>query len=219
MSRTRPARSENSADSRAGEPKSFTSSAPETLKRSVMVVFIDALRSNPSRVIACSRRPTRLAGTTKTGRITTPSSVRRHSRASIAARVVPSTMTLETTEPRVVVTARCAPMTSLFTRLISAPVWVRVKKARGMAEMWSNSATRRSKITPSPMRAEYHRSTNDSTAPASAAATMIRARVVSIPRLPWGMAVSMIRGSSRGATSSSTAAMAVTTTNMAIAPQ
>ena len=58
--------------------------------------------------------------------------------------VVASTMTFDTTEPSVVVTARWAPMTSLFIRLIRAPVWVRVKKAIGMADTWSNSFTRRS---------------------------------------------------------------------------
>ena len=62
----------------------------------------------------------------------------------MATRVVARTMTLDTTEPRVVVTARWAPMTSLFIRLMRAPVWVRVKKPMGMADTWSNSLTRRS---------------------------------------------------------------------------
>jgi hypothetical protein len=43
MSRTRPARASNSALSDWGFPKSFTSNAPETLNRSVIVVFITAL--------------------------------------------------------------------------------------------------------------------------------------------------------------------------------
>ena len=38
-----------------------------------------------------------------------------------------SVTTLDTTEPSVPVTARWAPITSLFRRLVSAPVWVRVK--------------------------------------------------------------------------------------------
>ena len=42
MSRTRPARSPNERDSSAGRPNSLTSSAPDTLNRSVIVVFIDA---------------------------------------------------------------------------------------------------------------------------------------------------------------------------------
>ena len=46
--------------------------------------------------------------------------------------------------PSVPVTAFWAPTTSLFMRLISAPVWVRVKKAIGIRCTWSNSATRRS---------------------------------------------------------------------------
>ncbi len=43
MSRTRPALSRNACSSRSGRPNSLTSSAPETLKRSVIVVFISAL--------------------------------------------------------------------------------------------------------------------------------------------------------------------------------
>ena len=53
-------------------------------------------------------------------------------------------MTFETVEPSVPVTARCAPMTSLFMRLTSAPVWVRRKNAIGMRCTWSNTAVRRS---------------------------------------------------------------------------
>jgi hypothetical protein len=43
MSRTRPARSLNTRVSAGGSPKSFTKRAPETLKRSLIVVFISAL--------------------------------------------------------------------------------------------------------------------------------------------------------------------------------
>ena len=44
MSRTRAARPRKDSSSAAGWPNSLTSSAPATLKRSVMVEFIDALR-------------------------------------------------------------------------------------------------------------------------------------------------------------------------------
>ena len=43
MSRTRPAFCVEGCRSSSGRPKSLTSSAPETLNRSVMVVFISAL--------------------------------------------------------------------------------------------------------------------------------------------------------------------------------
>ena len=56
--------------------------------------------------------------------------------------------------PRVLVTACCAPMTSLFMRDISAPVWVRVKNDNGWCWTWSKSAVRMSKMRPSPIRAE-----------------------------------------------------------------
>ena len=62
----------------------------------------------------------------------------------MATSVVATTMTLDTTEPSVPVIARWAPITSLFMRLTSAPVWVRVKKPSGMRCTWSKSATRRS---------------------------------------------------------------------------
>ena len=58
--------------------------------------------------------------------------------------VTTTAMMFETTVPRVLVTACCAPMTSLFSRDISEPVWVRVKKEIGMRCTWSNSATRMS---------------------------------------------------------------------------
>ena len=54
-----------------------------------------------------------------------------------------TTTTLETTWPSVPVTARWAPMTSLFRRETRAPVWECVKKASGMRCTWSNSALRR----------------------------------------------------------------------------
>ena len=60
------------------------------------------------------------------------------------ASVMTSVMTFWTTVPRVLVTACCAPITSLFIRLISAPVWVRVKNEIGSRCTWSNSATRMS---------------------------------------------------------------------------
>jgi len=62
----------------------------------------------------------------------------------MAAKVITNTTTLLTTLPSVDVTADCAPTTSLFRRLMSDPVCVRVKKATGMRCTLSNSATRRS---------------------------------------------------------------------------
>ena len=41
--------------------------------------------------------------------------------------------------PSVLVTACCAPITSLFSRDINAPVWVRVKNAIGIRCTWSKS--------------------------------------------------------------------------------
>ena len=88
--------------------------------------------------IACSRLPTRLAGMMKIGSTISDSTVSRHSNMAIVAKVVTSTTTLLTTLPRVLVTADWAPTTSLFSRLIKAPVWVRVKKAMGIRSTLSN---------------------------------------------------------------------------------
>jgi hypothetical protein len=48
-------------------------------------------------------------------------------------------------------------MTSLLSRLTSAPVWALVKKAIGCRRTWVNTWVRRSKMSPSPIREEYHR--------------------------------------------------------------
>ena len=53
-------------------------------------------------------------------------------------------MTFEHDGAERVVTACCAPITSLLSRDCSAPVCVRVKNAIGIRCTWSNSATRRS---------------------------------------------------------------------------
>ena len=81
---------------------------------------------------------------TNSGSTTSASSVRRHSRASIATSVVTSTTTLLTTLPSVLVTAVWAPMTSLLSRDVIAPVGVRVKKAIGIRCTLANRARRRS---------------------------------------------------------------------------
>ena len=60
------------------------------------------------------------------------------------ASTVESGTTFDTTGPSVPVPSRCAPITSLFSRLTSAPVWVRVKNEMGMRCTWSNNDTRRS---------------------------------------------------------------------------
>ena len=58
-------------------------------------------------------------------------------RVSIAAITSATVSRLLTTLDSVPVNACCAPSTSLFSRLISAPVWVRVKNAIGIRCTWS----------------------------------------------------------------------------------
>ena len=104
-----------------------------------------------------SRRPTRLAGMTNTGRMIRLIRVICQDRKNITIRTSVTLIRLETTDDRVSVNACWAPMTSLLSRLISAPVWVRVKKAMGILWMCSNTLDRMSKISPSPTLADTHR--------------------------------------------------------------
>ena len=142
MSRTPAALSAKPASSRSRRPNSITSSAPATLKRSFMVVFMSALSCIDSRVMAWSRRPTRLAGSRNRGSTATAIRVMRQFSRNMVTRVVTRLIRLEKTDPRVPVRARWAPTTSVFRRLVRAPVWVWVKKARGWRCTWSNRLVR-----------------------------------------------------------------------------
>lgn len=148
MSRTRRARAANSADSSAGRPKSLTRVAPGAEKRSVIWVPMAALWLAASRCILAMREPIRRAGTTNTGSRTRASSVICQEMLSITASVSSRVTRLETTPDKVLLKARWAPMTSLLSRLTSAPVRVRVKKATGIRWTWSKTAVRRSRISP-----------------------------------------------------------------------
>ena len=75
---------------------------------------------------------------------------------------------LPTTPESVSEKARWAPITSLLSRLTSAPVRVRVKNAMGIRCTCSNTTRRRSRISASPMLADSHRA--PSPTPASAIA-------------------------------------------------
>ena len=55
-----------------------------------------------------------------------------HERKNITISTRVTLIRLETTDDSVSVKACWAPMTSLLSRLIRAPVWVRVKKAMGI---------------------------------------------------------------------------------------
>ena len=114
------------------------------MNRSVIVAFIEALRLYDSRVISCSRAPIRRAGMTNSGSMTMEISVICHDRVNITPAVSTRLTALLTRPDSVEVNACWAPSTSLLRRLISAPVWVRVKKASGMRWMWSKTAVRMS---------------------------------------------------------------------------
>ena len=174
--RTRPARSANAADSSSGRPNSLMSVAPGAEKRSVICVAIVALWLAASRSSRARRVPMRRAGTTNTGSSTSASRVICQEMLSITARVSASVTRLPRTPDSVSLNARCAPMTSLFRRLTSAPVRVRVKKATGMRCTWSKTAVRRSRIRPSPMVADSQRVSSPRPASATAMTAMSAVR-------------------------------------------
>ena len=138
------ARPANIADSSSGRPYSLASIAPATLNRSVISEPISASSCICSRLIVCSRRPTHLAGKMKIGSRTSAMSVTCQESTSIVIRTRIRLITFETTEDRVVVRARWAPMTSLLSRLTSEPVWARMKNATGIRCTWSKTWVRRS---------------------------------------------------------------------------
>ena len=107
--------------------------APETLKRSVITMFISAFNSMPRWKSAPKRRPTRRAGNKNTGNNNSATSVICQLSTSMVAITIVTSTTLPTTLENKSVNACWAPITSLFSRLINAPVCVREKNAMGIA--------------------------------------------------------------------------------------
>ena len=100
------------------------------------MAFISALYIICSRTTPRTRRPRTRAGIRKSGSTATASSVSRHSSRSMIASTKTSVTTFVTRSTKVPVTARCAPPTSLFSRDISSPVLVWVKKRSDMCCRW-----------------------------------------------------------------------------------
>ena len=91
-----------------------------------------------------------------------------HDTLTITASVSTSITRFDSTPDSVEENACCALTTSLFSRDTSAPVRVRMKNATGIRCTWSNTAVRKSRISPSPMRDDSHRETSPSAASATA---------------------------------------------------
>ena len=113
-------------------------------------------------------RPIRRAGSRNSGVSSNDSTVICQEMVSITTSVSVSVTRFDTTPESVSENARCAPMTSLPSLLTSAPVRVRVKNATGIRWTWSNTAVRRSRISPSPMVDDNHRVTSAMAASADA---------------------------------------------------
>ncbi len=118
------------------------------------------------------RRPIRRAGITNIGSSTSANTVTCQAKVIITVTASVSWMMLATTLASVEVIADCAPMTSLFSLLTSAPVHVRVKNATGIVCTCAYTARRRSAIRPSPMRAENQRVASPLTASTTASAAI-----------------------------------------------
>ena len=142
-SRTPAARSAYSSSSVAGRPKRRTSSAPPTLKRSVIRACMSALSAICVRVSAERRAPMKRAGTRKIGTSSSASSVICQLIENSATRMSASCTRLETKPDRIEVKAVCAPMTSLLSRETRAPVCARVKKAIGWRSTCAKTSRRR----------------------------------------------------------------------------
>ncbi len=104
-------------------------------------------------------------------------------------------------------------MTSLLSRLTSAPVRVRVKNATGWRWTWSNTAPRRSRIRSSPRREEYQRCRTPTAASATAMTAISTATPITVPRGPPRTIASTTRPASTGIATASTAPTTLTTRN------
>ena len=140
----------------------------------------------------------RRAGIRKIGSMMTASTVTSQEVLSMTMRVRISATTLVTTPESVPLKACWAPMTSLLRRLTRAPVRVRVKNAIGIFWTWLKTAVRRSRMTPSPIRAEYQRVISDTTASATATAAMRTASRTIIDTSPFATMTSTTRPASTG---------------------
>ena len=205
MSRTRPARTRNSRDSEPASPNSLISVAPGAENRSVIWVFIVALLAADSRDSRAIVAPIRRAGIRNSGISASDSSVICHEMLSITASVSVRVTRLVTTPDSVSENARCAPITSLPSRLTSAPVRVLVKNATGIRCTWSKTAVRRSRIRPSPIAEDSQRVTSDNAASATATAAMTNASLATTTELPAPVISSTTRPASSGVATVSTA--------------
>ena len=104
-------------------------------------------------------------------------------------------------------------MTSLPSRLTSAPVRVRVKNATGMRCTWSNTAVRRSRMRPSPIVDDSHRVMSDTTASPTATTAMTSASSTTAADAPPPTISSTTLPASTGVATASSALTTLTATN------
>ena len=179
--------------------------APGAEKRSVICVPMAALCSAASRRSSASLEPIRRAGMRKIGSRIMASTVTSQDLFSITTRVRASATTLLTTPESVPAKADCAPITSLLSRLTSAPVRVRVKNAIGIFCTWSKTLVRRSTITPSPMVEDSQRVTSPIPASATATIAISTASQITVPASALAMIASTTWPASTGVATARTA--------------
>ena len=156
-SRTAAAWPPNRRCSSRRRPNSFTSSMPLMFRVSFMIAPSRALCSISLRDASRSAVAKRLPSSRNAGSTAMPSSVSRHSSASITVSVAATETTLVMTSTSVLVTAFCAPATSLLSRLTNSPLLLVVKKRSDMRCRWAYRALRRSKMMPAPIAASSAR--------------------------------------------------------------
>ena len=83
--------------------------------------------------------------------------VSRHSSVTMMASAETTAIRLEAMFTSVLVTACCAPTTSLLSRAMSSPVLLSVKNRNDRRCRWPYTAHRRSKMIPSPIREPRYR--------------------------------------------------------------
>ena len=132
ISRTGAALCLKRSTSKSLRPKSLTSSTPPMLSVSFIMAFIWALASIARRAISLRRAPNLRAARMNNGRIAMLIRVRCHSSVSMTSSTAIAWIILVMSLTMVSLMALCAPMTSLFSRLISSPTLVWVKKRRDM---------------------------------------------------------------------------------------
>ena len=198
MSRTRVARAPNSADSRSGRANSFTRVAPGAENRSVIWVLIVELWLAASSSSRASRRPIRRAGSTKMGSRIRARTVICQEIRSITTSVKASATRLPTTPDK-----RVGEGPLGADHVVVQPADQRTGAGPGeegdrhLLDVVEDGR-RRSRISPSPIRADSHRDSRPNPASTNAIAAISAASARPWSKDCWLTIASTTRPASSG---------------------